>query len=150
MGNHMRKDHTRDDDLTFGDRAAEVAMHGMGSWTFIIVQSLIVVVWLILNSVAWVHHWDPRPWIILNLLFSTQAAYAAPLILIAQNRLAANDRASADRDRLAANADHQTNLNILAISQQNRDILEFLRGHLAPEVDYLIEREHSEEDAGIT
>jgi uncharacterized membrane protein len=138
----MRKDHTQDD-LTFGDRAAEIAMASMGSWTFIIVQSLIVGAWIILNSVAWFHHWDSFPFILLNLAFSTQAAYAAPLILIAQNHLAANDRAAAEHDRATVK-------HVATLTQQNQDILEFLRDHLAAEVDYLIEREHNEEDAGIT
>jgi uncharacterized membrane protein len=77
----------------------------MGSWTFIIVQSLFVVAWMILNVVEVVsHRWDPYPFILLNLLFSTQAAYAAPIIMMSQNR-------SAERDRFQANADFKTNVD---------------------------------------
>jgi uncharacterized membrane protein len=53
-------------------------------------------VWIALNSVGFVYHWDPRPWIMLNLVFSTQAAYAAPLILLAQTRQADRDKQHAD------------------------------------------------------
>jgi uncharacterized membrane protein len=74
----------------------------MGSWRFIIIQTLIVAVWMMLNVVAYVDHWDPYPYILLNLLFSTQAAYAAPIIMMAQNR-------QNDRDRAQADADYKTN-----------------------------------------
>jgi uncharacterized membrane protein len=58
-----------------------------------------VVAWIILNSVGAIYRWDPYPFILLNLAFSTQAAYAAPLILLAQNRQDDRDRANIDRDR---------------------------------------------------
>ena len=74
----------------------------MGSWRFIIIQTLIVAIWMLLNVVAYVSHWDPYPYILLNLLFSTQAAYAAPIIMMAQNR-------QNDRDRAQAAADYKTN-----------------------------------------
>jgi uncharacterized membrane protein len=79
---------------TFG-RAAERAARFFGTPQYIIGQSLVVVAWIVLNAVALVGHWDPYPFILLNLAFSTQAAYAAPLILLAQTR-------QADRDKLAA------------------------------------------------
>ena len=63
------------------------------------VQSILVVVWILLNTVALVRHWDPFPFILLNLAFSTQSAYAAPLILLAQNRQDDRDRATIERDR---------------------------------------------------
>jgi len=69
-----------------------------GSWTFIIVQTMIVVLWIGLNLLALVHRWDPYPFILLNLVFSTQAAYAAPLILLSQNRQADTDRIKAEHD----------------------------------------------------
>jgi uncharacterized membrane protein len=69
------------------------------SWpTFIIVQTMIVVLWIGLNLLALVHRWDPYPFILLNLVFSTQAAYAAPLILLSQNRQADTDRIKAEHD----------------------------------------------------
>ena len=75
----------------------------MGSWRFIIYQSLIVVIWMTINVIGFFYHWDVYPFILLNLLFSTQAAYAAPIIMMAQNR-------QNERDRQHAEADYQTNL----------------------------------------
>ena len=84
--------------LAFGQRLADSVATGMGTWKFIIIQTIIVAVWMILNVVAYVGHWDPYPYILLNLLFSTQAAYAAPIIMMAQNRQSQRDRAQADDD----------------------------------------------------
>ncbi|WP_214072919.1 DUF1003 domain-containing protein [Mucilaginibacter sp. dw_454] len=85
-------------DSDFGERLADSVATGMGSWRFIIIQTLIVAAWMTLNVVAIMHHWDPYPYILLNLLFSTQAAYAAPIIMMAQNRQSDRDRAQADED----------------------------------------------------
>jgi uncharacterized membrane protein len=74
-------------------RAAEAAARFFGTPQYILGQSIVVVIWIVLNAVALVRHWDPYPFILLNLAFSTQAAYAAPLILLAQTR-------QADRDHL--------------------------------------------------
>lgn len=70
----------------------------MGSWTFIVIQSVILLFWIILNLAAWVQHWDPYPFILMNLVLSTQAAYAAPIIMMSQNRQAAKDRLDAHQD----------------------------------------------------
>jgi uncharacterized membrane protein len=79
-------------DDPFGRNAEKVARF-FGTTRYIIVQTFAVVVWITLNSIALISHWDPYPFILLNLAFSTQAAYAAPLILLAQTR-------QADRDKL--------------------------------------------------
>lgn len=84
--------------LTLGDRLADTVAEGMGSWTFIIVQTVFVIIWMGLNLVAYLEHWDPYPFILLNLVFSTQAAYAAPIIMQSQNRSAARDRVQAQHD----------------------------------------------------
>jgi uncharacterized membrane protein len=73
-------------------RRAERAARFFGTPEYILGQSLVVVVWIALNSIALVAHWDPYPFILLNLAFSTQAAYAAPLILLAQTRQADRDK----------------------------------------------------------
>ncbi|MBS1520300.1 MAG: DUF1003 domain-containing protein [Bacteroidetes bacterium] len=87
----------------FGQRLADSVANGMGSWKFIIWQTIIVAVWMILNVILIAtHRWDPYPYILLNLVFSTQAAYAAPIIMMAQNR-------QNDRDRAQADADYKTN-----------------------------------------
>jgi uncharacterized membrane protein len=70
---------------------------------FIIIQSIIVIIWMVLNVVGFISHWDVYPFILPNLVFSTQAAYAAPIIMMSQNR-------SSDRDRQHADADYQTNI----------------------------------------
>ena len=88
---------------SLGDKIADVVANGMGSWSFIIWQSAIVLLWMIFNIIALVRHWDPYPFILLNLIFSTQAAYAAPIIMMAQNR-------QNDRDRQQALHDLQTDL----------------------------------------
>jgi uncharacterized membrane protein len=81
----------------FGQKAEKFARF-FGTPKFIIIQTAIVMLWIMLNIVGIVHHWDPYPFILLNLMFSTQAAYAAPLILLAQTRQADRDKATADSD----------------------------------------------------
>ena len=88
--------------LTFGQRIADKVADTIGSWPFIITQSIILVVWITLNAAAWIHRWDPYPFILLNLMLSFQAAYAGPVIMMSQNR-------QASKDRLAAEIDHQVN-----------------------------------------
>ena len=80
-------------------RFSEGIARFFGTARFLVVQSCIVVVWIAINSAAAVLRWDPYPFILLNLAFSTQAAYAAPLILLAQNRQAERDRIEIERDR---------------------------------------------------
>ena len=83
-------------------RFSEAIARFLGTGRYLFWQTLIVLVWIIFNTVGIVKHWDPYPFILLNLVFSTQAAYAAPLILLAQNRQDDRDRASIDRDREVA------------------------------------------------
>ena len=90
-------------ELSFGQRVADTVAAGMGSWRFIIIQSLILIVWIILNITAFVFNWDPYPFILLNLALSFQAAYAAPFIMMSQNR-------QQDIDRRAAEEDHRINI----------------------------------------
>ena len=78
-----------------------------------------VILWMALNAVGWMYHWDIYPFILLNLLFSTQAAYAAPIIMMAQNR-------QNERDRIQAQKDYQTNteakMEIEALQQKLNSI----------------------------
>ena len=83
-------------------RFAETIARNLGTARFLVIQTVIVVVWIIFNVVAISLRWDPYPFILLNLAFSTQAAYAAPLILLAQNRQEARDRVQAEVDRNVA------------------------------------------------
>ena len=87
--------------VAFG-RFSEGLARFLGTGKYLFGQTLFVIVWITLNALVFVHHWDPYPYILLNLAFSTQAAYAAPLILLAQNRQDERDRATTERDRQVA------------------------------------------------
>jgi len=95
---------THKETLGFGSRLADLVANGMGSWKFIIIQTVLVILWMSLNLIGFIYHWDTYPFILLNLVFSTQAAYAAPIIMMSQNR-------QSERDRIQAQADYQTNLD---------------------------------------
>jgi uncharacterized membrane protein len=82
----------------FSERVARL----FGTGKFLVWQTAIVIVWLMINLTALTLRWDPYPFILLNLVFSTQAAYAAPLILLAQNRQDDRDRISLEEDRARA------------------------------------------------
>ena len=92
-----------DEMQTIGQRIADGFAAMMGSWRFIIIQSCILICWVTLNVIAWTNQWDPYPFILLNLMLSFQAAYAAPIIMMSQNR-------QSDKDRLAAEIDHEINV----------------------------------------
>jgi len=101
-GKNWHEKHT--EARNFGSRLADSVAKGMGSWKFIIIQSVLVILWMGLNLVGLIYHWDAYPFILLNLLFSTQAAYAAPIIMMSQNR-------QNERDRMHAEEDYQTNVD---------------------------------------
>jgi uncharacterized membrane protein len=84
--------------LTIGQQIADQVAATMGSWRFIIIQTLLLAVWIVLNVTAFIQKWDPYPFILLNLALSFQAAYAAPFIMMAQNRQQDIDRKEAEND----------------------------------------------------
>ena len=90
-------------EYTVGQRIADGTAKVLGSWPFIIGQTALVAAWIALNLIAWVRHWDPYPFILLNLMFSVQAAYAGPVLMMSQNR-------QAERDRYQAQSDFDTNV----------------------------------------
>src|SRR5471030_2571069 len=92
-----------DTQLTAGQWIADRVAATMGSWRFIIIQSVILMFWIALNITAYVQRWDPYPFILLNLALSFQAAYAAPFIMMSQNR-------QQDIDRKEAENDYQVNI----------------------------------------
>ncbi len=102
---------------TRGDRVADKLAAMVGSWTFVIAQTVILCGWIILNVTAWLHNWDPYPFILLNLALSFQAAYAAPILMISQNRQA---KLSERRNHL------DLQINMLA-EQETTEILRLLR-----------------------
>ena len=91
-----------EDRLTVGQRIADTVADTIGSWRFIIIQTTALTIWIILNVTAWINHWDPYPFILLNLMLSFQAAYSGPFIMMSQNR-------QSSKDRISAEIDHQVN-----------------------------------------
>jgi len=89
-----------DEQMTVGQKVADTVAATVGSWRFIIVQSCILAIWLALNITGIVFRWDPYPFILLNLMLSFQAAYAAPFVMMSQNRQAEKDRLTAQNDYL--------------------------------------------------
>jgi uncharacterized membrane protein len=83
---------------TAGEYLADRIAATVGSWRFIIVQSVLLALWIVFNVVAWVQHWDPYPFILLNLALSFQAAFTAPILMMAQNRQSTIDRQKAQLD----------------------------------------------------
>lgn len=83
---------------SYGEYLSDRIAATVGSWRFIIIQSGLLVLWMVLNVVAWAQHWDPYPFILLNLVLSFQAAFTAPVIMMAQNRQSVIDRYKAQLD----------------------------------------------------
>jgi uncharacterized membrane protein len=102
---------------SLGERVADQFSAFIGSWTFIIGQSVLLAGWIVLNVIAWMRHWDPYPFTFLNLALSFQAAYASPIIMMSQNRQA---RLSERRNHL------DLQINILS-EQENTQMLLLLR-----------------------
>lgn len=112
---------------TIGDRIADGVSIGMGSWRFIIIQTIIIAIWI--GGNAWLlFHFDPFPFIFLNLAFSAQAAYATPIIMMSQNRAAARDKVQAEHQyehqekELALNIELTKQVHLL--TQQIHELLE--------------------------
>ncbi|APW61836.1 DUF1003 domain-containing protein [Paludisphaera borealis] len=102
---------------TRGERLADMIAAAVGSWTFILIQTALLGLWVVLNILAWARHWDPYPFILLNLALSFQSAYAAPILMISQNRQA---KLSERRNHL------DLQINMLA-EQETTEILHLLR-----------------------
>lgn len=134
------------DSESFGE-FAEAAARFMGTGKFIVYMTIFVVTWVTLNVVGiGVFAWDPYPFILLNLFFSTQASYAAPLILLAQNRQEVRDKMSLDEDRRLA-AQSRADMDFLAREIASIRMLlgelatrDFVRGELRSEMRELTER----------
>ena len=110
------------------DRAADLFANAVGSWKFIIIQSVLLTIWITLNVVAWIRHWDPYPFILLNLALSFQAAYAAPIIMMSQNRQAAKDRLMAEQDYdVNVKAEDELKSIMSHLEQQDEVMLDILR-----------------------
>jgi uncharacterized membrane protein len=111
--------------LTLGQRTSDRVANIVGSWSFIIVQSILLAMWVVLNVAAVIRHWDPYPFILMNLVLSMQAAYTAPIIMMSQNR-------QAERDRLEAHNDY-------VINQIAEEEIRALMNHLETQAEALMQ-----------
>src|SRR5258707_347754 len=105
--------------LSFGQRIADRVAATMGSWTFIIIQSTILLAWIVLNIAAYMDHWDPYQFILLNLGLSFQAAYDAPIIMMSQNRQAVKARMQRKNDY---EIDMKSELEIMQLHEKFNDL----------------------------
>jgi uncharacterized membrane protein len=136
--------------LTAGAAIADYVAATVGSWRFIVIQSIVLAVWIALNIAAAVNHWDPYPFILLNLILSFQAAYAAPINIMSQNTQSEKVRRRAEHDyRINVKAELEIELlhnKIDALREQEivqlLSIIQRLSAHLAPELVATIQAEN--------
>jgi uncharacterized membrane protein len=122
------------DDAPLGARLADLVTNFMGSWLFIVVQTVIVAIWLAGNLYLLSKPFDPYPFILLNLAFSTQAAYAAPLILLAGNRSAAHDRMTLEHAASQADVEERQNEELIGgVKESLKNLTELAERTLAIE-----------------
>ncbi|HKC20464.1 MAG TPA: DUF1003 domain-containing protein [Candidatus Dormibacteraeota bacterium] len=126
------------EEATFGERLADTISAGIGSWPFLIVQTLAVAAWMVGNAILF-FHFDPKPFILLNLLFSIQAAYTGPVLLLAGNRQSQKDRLTLEHAAHEADKADRQNVQILKAIEHNTEVtIQILRhveslvsGHMA-------------------
>jgi uncharacterized membrane protein len=121
-----------DGERTRGQRMADHITRVVGSWRFLIIQSCLLLLWLMLNVTAYVQHWDPYPFILLNLALSFQAAYTAPVIMMSQNREGQIDRAKLE---YYYHVNLKQELEIELLHQKMDDLLRHFKLEGAPMVD---------------
>ncbi|GAC1510227.1 MAG: hypothetical protein NVS1B3_12790 [Candidatus Dormibacteraceae bacterium] len=128
------------DEATFGELLADKISAGIGSWTFLIVQSFLVALWLTLNIVGFMSHWDPFPFILLNLLFSVQAAYTGPVLLLAGNRQSQKDRLTLEHAAYEADKADEQNVEILKAIERNTEVTLMILKHVESMVSEHVEQ----------
>jgi len=112
-----------------GARIADAATTFIGSWKFIAIQTVIVIIWVV-GNVLLIFHFDPYPFILLNLAFSTQAAYAAPLILLAGNRASRIDRLTLEHAAEKTDVEERQNDELLTGTREILDHIDVLEHHI--------------------
>lgn len=112
------------DQRTFGQRAADEFTTVFGTWSYIVIQTVIIIAWMTVNAVGILYQWDKYPFILLNLAFSAQASYAAPLILMASNRTSQRDRMTLEHEAVETDA-------ILEIQNTQLDLLRAIKAETA-------------------
>jgi uncharacterized membrane protein len=119
------------DEATLGERTADRVAAVLGSWPFLITQSALIALWVSLNVIGFVNHWDPYPFILLNLCFSLQAAYTGPILLVAGNRQSQLDRLRLEHTAAVEEASEKMTIEILKEIETNTEatvrILEQIR-----------------------
>lgn len=118
------------DEATLGERVADRVAAGIGSWAFLIIQSVLIVVYVILNVIGLINHWDPYPFILLNLCFTVQAAYTGPVLLLSGNRQAQKDRLRLEHTAEVAEAAEKATLTILSEIEKNTEATLRVLDHL--------------------
>jgi len=127
---HSRVNRAHHDDATAGERLADKIASSIGSWTFLIVQTILVLLWVALNLTGILLRWDPYPFILLNLMFSVQAAYTGPVLLLAGNRQAQKDRLTLEYAAAEAQQADEQDRQILDEIKRNTEITLKVLQHL--------------------
>ena len=128
------------DEATRGELLADRIASGIGSWTFLIVQSFLVLVWVAANLIGWRLRWDPYPFILLNLMFSVQAAYTGPVLLLAGNRQAQKDRLTLEHAAYEAERSEETTRRILSEIQRNTELTVEILDRMQKQRQELVDR----------
>ena len=120
------------DEATLGERVADRTAAGIGSWWFLIIQSILIAIWVTLNSIEFfTHKWDLYPFILLNLMFTIQAAFTGPVLLLSGNRQAQKDRLRLEHTAEVAETAEKATLQILEEIERNTEatlkVLEHLK-----------------------
>jgi uncharacterized membrane protein len=128
------------DEASLGERLADRIAAGIGSWNFLIIQSGVVAAWITLNVLGvWIWKWDPYPFILLNLAFSTQAAYTGPVLLLAGNRQSQKDRLTLEHAANEADELEKRTLTILKEIERNTEITVKILENLQTQQSYILE-----------
>ena len=123
--------------ISLGNRLSDKFASVMGSWRFIIIQSLLLILWLTLNMIGFIQHWDPYPFILLNLMLSFQSAYAAPIIMMSQNR-------QSDIDRQEARHDYEVNMKAELEIELLQDKINLLREEEIPQIVKILQEQQQQ------
>jgi uncharacterized membrane protein len=110
------------DEATVGERVADKMSAGIGSWTFLIAQSVLIVIWITLNVIGLIQHWDPYPFFLLNFGFTLQAAFTGPVLLLAGKRQSEKDRLMLEHAAAEAEESEHRTIDILRETEQNTEI----------------------------
>ncbi|HEY8643925.1 MAG TPA: DUF1003 domain-containing protein [Candidatus Dormibacteraeota bacterium] len=110
------------DEATFGERVADRMSAGIGSWTFLIAQSVLIAFWITLNIIGLIRHWDPYPFFLLNFAFTLQAAFTGPVLLLAGKRQSEKDRLMLEHAAAEAEESEHRTIDILQETEENTEI----------------------------